>query len=196
MRSFLISGFLASGMAILGGVASAQDSTTQQPLGEEYCVYEKLTSTLDYEIIAEAYLFGDDDDADMLATLKKAADACAAEHGMSEDQKSAASEVGIYGATADYLAEELMMVGVSQDAVDGLFGVIEEMSDQDLDVLFEEDWRKNEAMSGRLKAAVIAHGIPGDADSVDLATQVVELSAFAMDAVIGYALAEAGDGAS
>ena len=115
MRSFLISGFLASGMAFLGGVASAQDSTTQQPLGEEYCVYEKLTSTLDYEIIAEAYLFGDDDDADMLATLKKAADACAAEHGMSEDQKSAASEVGIYGATADYLAEELMMVGVSQE---------------------------------------------------------------------------------
>ncbi|MDP3494020.1 MAG: hypothetical protein Q8R82_12975 [Hyphomonadaceae bacterium] len=191
MRTLVTAGLLAAGMIGFNGAANAQ-----QPLGEEYCVYEKLTSTLDYEFVAEAYLYGDHSDADMQAVLKKAADACTTEHGMSADQSSVASEIGIYGAIADYLAEDLLLEGVSQDAVDSLFAVIDEMSDDDLDLLFEDDWRSDTAMVGRLKAAVIAQGIPDDAYSVDTALEIVELSAFAMDAVMAYMIADGPDGAS
>jgi hypothetical protein len=115
---------------------------------------------------------------------------------MNEEQKSTASEVGIYGATADYLAEELLMVGVAEDVVNSLYGLVDELSDADLDVMFAEDWRKNAAVSGRVKAAVLSKGVPDDSVSVDNAMRIVELSAFAMDAVLGYMIAGVEEDAS
>lgn len=188
MRAFVMAGLFATSLIGFSGAASAQEPDPQ-PLTEEYCVYEKLVSSLDYEFVAEAYLADDPDDEDMIAALKKAADACASQHGMNEEQKSTASEVGIYGATADYLAEELLMVGVAEDVVNSLYGLVDELSDADLDVMFAEDWRKNAAVSGRVKAAVLSKGVPDDSVSMDNAMRIVELSAFAMDAVIGYAIA-------
>lgn len=190
MRAFVTAGLFATSLVGFGGAASAQEPDSQ-PLTEEYCVYEKLVASLDYEFVAEAYLADDPDDEDMIAALKEAADACASQHGMNEEQKSTASEVGIYGATADYLAEELLMVGVTENVVDSLYGLVDELSDADLDVMFAEDWRKNAAVSGRVKAAVLSKGVPDDSVSVDNAMRIVELSAFAMDAVIGYMIASA-----
>lgn len=190
MRAFVTAGLFATSLVGFSGAASAQEPDSQ-PLTEEYCVYEKLVASLDYEFVAEAYLADDPDDEDMIAALKEAADACASQHGMNEEQKSTASEVGIYGATADYLAEELLMVGVTEDVVDSLYGLVDELSDADLDVMFAEDWRKNAAVSGRVKAAVLSKGVPDDSVSVDNAMRIVELSAFAMDAVIGYMIASA-----
>lgn len=189
MRAFVTAGFLAAGLVGFSGAASAQEPDPQQPLTEEYCVYQKLVTSLDYEFVAEAYLADDPDDEDMIAALKEAADACTAQYGMNEEQRSTASEVGIYASTADYLAEELLLVGVDEDVVNSLYGLIDEVSDADLDVMFAEDWRKNAAVSGRLKAAVLAKGVPDDSVSVDNAMRIVELSAFAMDAVIGYMIA-------
>ena len=190
MRAFVTAGLFATSLVGFSGAASAQEPDSQ-PLTEEYCVYEKLVASLDYEFVAEAYLADDPDDEDMIAALKEAADACASQHGMNEEQKSTASEVGIYGATADYLAEELLMVGVAENVVDSLYGLVDELSDADLDVMFAEDWRKNAAVSGRVKAAVLSKGVPDDSVSVDNAMRIVELSAFAMDAVIGYMIASA-----
>lgn len=190
MRAFVTAGLFATSLVGFSGAASAQEPDSQ-PLTEEYCVYEKLVASLDYEFVAEAYLADDPDDEDMIAALKEAADACASQHGMNEEQKSTASEVGIYGATADYLAEELLMVGVTENVVDSLYGLVDELSDADLDVMFAEDWRKNAAVSGRVKAAVLSKGVPDDSVSVDNAMRIVELSAFAMDAVIGYMIASA-----
>lgn len=195
MRTFVTAGFVMAGLVAFSGGASAQQPDPQ-PLTEEYCVYEKLMASLDYEFVAEAYLANDPDDEDMIAVLKDAADGCAAQYGMNEEQKSTASEVGIYGATADYLAEELLMVGVAEDVVDSLYGLVDELSDADLDVMFAEDWWKNAAVSGRVKAAVLSKGVPDDSVSVDNAMRIVELSAFAMDAVIGYMIAGVEEDAS
>ena len=186
-------GLLAAGLIVFSGAAGAQQPDPQPPLGAEYCIYEQLAATFDYEVVAEAYLADAPDDEDMIAALKDAADTCAAQHGMNEEQKATASEVGIYGATADYLAEELLFAGVDEDVVDSLFGLVDEISDADLDIMFAADWRKNAAFVDRLKAAVLSKGVPDDSVSVENAMQVVELSAFAMDAVIGYMIASEED---
>ena len=189
MRTFVTAGFLAAGLIAFSGAASAQEPDPQPPMTEEYCVYGKLIANLDYEIVAEAYLTDDAEDQDMTAALKRAVDACAAEHGMNNGEKSAALEVGIYGSTADYLAEELLLVGVDEDVVDSLYGLVDEISDADLDVILESDWRQDAEVTGRLKAAVLSKGVPDNSGSVDNAIQIVELSTLAMDAVISYMIA-------
>lgn len=187
MRNWMVAGILAAGLFGLGGAASAQQAADPQDSGEEYCIYEKLTEEYDYEIVAEAYLAGDSQDADMLAVLDKAADACAGQFGMTEEQKSIATEIAIYGSTADYLSDELSFAGVSDDAIDGVFSVMDEMSDEDADLIYDnEKWRDDAAMTGRLRTALVAKGVPNKDDLIMMAFEMIELSAFTVDATIEY----------
>ena len=187
MRNWMVAGFAAVGLFGLGGAASAQQAADQQLAGGESCIYMKLTEGLDYEWVAEAYLMGDSQDQDMLDALDEAGDACAEEFDMTDEQRSIATEIGIYGSTADYLSDELSYAGVSDDAIDGVFDVVDDMSDEDLDMIYDKDnWREDAAMTGRLRTALVAKGVPNKDDLIMMAFEMIELSAFAVDATVGY----------
>lgn len=187
MRNWMVAGFAAAGLFGLGGAASAQQAAAPQDTGGEYCIYEKVTEGADYEWVAEAYLAGDSQDQDMLAVLDKAGDACAIEFGMTPEQISIATEIAIYGSTADYLSDELSFAGVSDDVIDSVFNVMEEMSDEDLDMIYDKDnWRDDAAMTGRLRTALVAKGVPNKDDLMMMAFEMIELSAFAVDAAVEY----------
>lgn len=204
MRAVMVAGALAMAACgfggVQGGVAHAQQPTQPhtQPQtssgldGEEYCVYRKLTDTMDYVVVAEGLLAGLDQDKAQ-AAVKAAGEACIKEYGMSQNEAAIASDIGIFGAAADYLIEGLTDEGVSDDVIDGVYAVIDEMSDEDLDLIFDGSWRDDPAMKARLRAAVIAKGIPDDDGLVQDASLLVEVSALGVSATLDYLMADMDD---
>lgn len=197
MRRFMIAGMLAMAAAGITGAAGAQQPThpthpAQDAVGEEYCVYAKLTDTLDYQVVAEAYLMGFEED-EAKALIKTAADSCIEEMSMSLNQAALASEVGIYGSVADYLADELVDLGVSEATITNLYDVVDDMSDADLDLLFEGGWRDDAPMKARMKAAAIAKGVPDKEDVLSSAYDMIEVSAHGMEAALAYLMADMAD---
>lgn len=191
MRGVMVAGVLA--ICGLGGTAQAQQPTQMpDPDGEEYCVYQKLTDSADYVVVAEALLAGLDQDKAQ-ALVKTAGDACVKQFDMSQNQAALAADVGIFGAASDYLVENLMDGGVNDDVIDAVYVVIDEMSDEDLDLIFDGGWRDDEAMKTRLRAAVIAKGIPDDGGLVQDACLLIEVSALGVDAALNYLMADMAD---
>jgi hypothetical protein len=193
MRAVMVAGALAMAACGPGGLLSsaahAQQPTQSGPDGAEYCVYLKLTDTSDYVVVAEGLLAGLDQDKAQ-AAVKAAGDACIKEYGMSQNEAAIASDVGIFGAAADYLIEGLADEGVSDDVIDGLYAVIDEMSDEDLDLIFDGSWRDDAAMKARLRAAVVAKGIPDEDRLVQDASLLIEVSTLGSDAVMNYLMVD------
>lgn len=187
MRRFVIAGSLAA-MTAFSGVAHAQEPVWMQ---DEYCIYRKLTDTLDYEAVAEAYLSGTERDENIRKLLTAAADVCDAEltEGMTDGQRQIAANIGIYGATADYLVEDLMFDGVTDDQIGGMFAVLEDMSEDEVGVLAKAEWRNDAAVVDRMKSALIAKGVPERDFTINTALQIIELAALALEASSLYAIA-------
>lgn len=195
MRRNILAAIAAMGVAAFGaGAAEAQvDADATDENAPMYCVYNALTVEFDYMRVAEAFLLADASQEEIdkgVALVAKAADACAATHKLTEDQKAAAADIGLYGSAADYLTDELEFDDVTEEAIDGIYAILGDMSDDDLDKLAEADWRDDAAFSGKLKAALVAKGIPEDDISIDISFQVIELASMAMDRVMSFMLGE------
>jgi len=188
MRGFMVAGALAMAACGLSGVAHAQ-LPADDLSGEEYCVYMKLTDTFDYAVVAEALLAGLDEEKAQ-ALVKTAGEACIKEFGMSQAQASLASDVGIFGSAADYLMDELMDDGITDATLDKIYEVVDEMSDDDLDLVFDGGWRDDAAMKGRLKSALIAKGFPDKTTTLDDASLLIEVSVLGLDAVTAYVMGD------
>ena len=64
---------------------------------------------------------------------------------------------------------------------------MDEMSDEDADLIYDnEKWRDDAAMTGRLRTALVAKGVPNKDDLIMMAFEMIELSAFTVDATIEY----------
>jgi hypothetical protein len=196
MRRLIFAGALVAGAAGLCGAASAQQPPAGDSLEEMYCVYESLILETDYELVAEAFLYDDAAEADKAAAKKLVDDTaatCAAGHDMTTGQMSAMSEIGILGSAADYLADELMFEGVSETAIDGVFDVFYELSEDDQDSIYVGTWRDNPAVQGRIKSALLTKGVPDTENSIQTAYQILELSTMAMDSVMMFMLDDTKD---
>lgn len=191
MLRLIAAGALVAGAAGFCSAASAQPSPAGDGLGEMYCVYESLTLETDYELVAEAFLYDDTAAADIAAAKKLVDDTvatCAAGHDLTAGQMSAMSEIGILGAAADYLADELMFEGVSETVIDGVFDVFDELSEDDQDSIYDGTWRDDAAVQGRIKSALLIKGVPDTEYSIETAYQILELSTMAMDSVMIFML--------
>jgi hypothetical protein len=187
----LIAAVAALGVAAFGvGAASAQNADPTNEDSPMYCVYTAVGG--DYDLVAESYLYDDLSAADAATAkdvLGKAANTCAQTHGLTESQKEAITDIGIYGSAADYLAEELMFEGVSDEAIDGVYDVLGDLSDDDLDtIIIDADWHDDAALIGRMKTALLAVGIPDDDYVMETAMQIIEVSALATDSVMVFVL--------
>lgn len=159
-----------------------------------YCVYNALAKTLDYELVAEAMLYGSSEDvAKATDLLAKTSRTCAATHGLSESQLPSLGDIGAYGATLDYLSEDLMFEDVSDEAIDGIYAVLDSLSDGELDKFYEDNWRSDAAFEAKLKAAVIAKGIPDEVFAIDTAFQIMMLAQLELDAEIDFMLESVGN---
>ena len=77
----------------------------------------------------------------------------------------------------DYLSEELMFSGVGDDAVDGVLNAYDSFTEEDVDALFNPDWRSDAVFLGEMKAKMLSAGIPDEADLMDIALMILEITA-------------------
>lgn len=173
MRSLIT--LVAAGLVMLAPAASAQEPQQERDPGL-WCVYEKLVGSLDYESVAEAYLYDGDTTGDPGGVLAKAANECGGLHKQTAGQREAAIEFGRLGATADYLIEDMMWEGLEEDEVEAIFGAMDSISDDDYDALFAAD-AIDPAAATRIKDALKAAGYPDDENFLGGALTVMGLVA-------------------
>lgn len=147
------------------------------------CVYEELVDN--YELVAEVFLYGDlteEEGAEADKAVEAAQTSCATKHGYTPGQREAAGELGILASALDYLSEELMFSGVSDAALGGVLDAYDNFTDDDVDALFDPDWRSDAAFLGKLKAQMLSAGIPDEADLIDIALTMLEIAALVEEA--------------
>lgn len=178
---------LACGLALAGGgMAHAQDTRDD---GMD-CVYNKLIDS--YDLVAEVLLYGDlpKEDTDKSAQAVEAAKtSCAATYAYTPDQREAAGDIGVMGSALDYLSEELMFSDVSEDALDGVLAGYATFTDADVDAIFNPDWRSDAAFYGKLKAMMLGAGIPDEPDAMDIAMQILEITAMVEETTFAFMMA-------
>ncbi len=186
MRTFFAG--LAAGLAWLAPAAHAQDQqqTAQDPA--LWCVYEALTASLDYEVVAEAYLFDGDLAGDPEGLLSSAGKACAQTHDLNEAEQLATMEYGRFGSIIDYLTEELMFEGVTEDQISVIFMATDSISDEDYESLYEDGWQATD-VGERVKAELLRAQFPDDPGHVETAMEIMGLIVLADEAELVYVLA-------
>jgi hypothetical protein len=175
---------VAAGAALLTfapGAASAQNADDGM-----LCVYDAV-SAAGYDAVAEAFLYGDEEE-EANAALDKAAQTCSDQFKFSEGEAAAARDLGIYGVAVDYLIDELYFMDVSDAAVDGMFGVFDALGDDDLDIFFDTAWRTNVDFMARLKAQLLKAGFPDSDEELGTAYDIFEISALADEAMFSFAV--------
>jgi len=177
---------LASGLA-LAGAAHAQDA------GDDGldCVYNALVDS--YELVAEAFLYGDLS-AEELAKSKQAVEAatalCDAKHSYGVDQAEVAAELGKMGSAIDYLSEELLFGDVSEAAINAALDAFHAFTDEEFDAFGDPDWRSDAVFYARLKAKMTTAGIPDETWAIDTALTIVEIAALMEEATYLFMLDE------
>jgi hypothetical protein len=173
LKSRLTAAALAAGFA-LAGAAHAQ---VQSDDGMA-CVYEELVD--DYELVAEVLIYGDlseEEGAKADKAVEAAKATCATKHNYTQGQRDAAGEIGVLASALDYLSEELMFSGVGDDAVDGVLDAYDSFTEEDVDALFNPDWRSDTVFLGEMEAKMLSAGIPDEADLMDIALTILEITA-------------------
>jgi hypothetical protein len=185
MRGLMAAALLA-GLALTGG-AHAQDAGDN---GMD-CVYNEIIDS--YELVAEAFLYGDlsaGEVAKAEQAIKDAIAVCDAKHSYELDQADAAAELGKMGAAIDYLSEELMFADVSEATISAVLDVYDAFTDEEFDTIIDPDWRSNTAFHAGLNARMIGIGIPDESWAIDTATTIVEIAALMEEATLMFLLDE------
>ena len=189
MNRWIAAGLTAAGLIGFSGAANAQPTPAADDAGGMYCVYDDLVADKDYEIVAEVLLYSDATPADV-ATANKAVEAavtaCAVKFKLKPGQKDAVSDIGIYGAASDYLSEELMLDGVDEKTVAGIFTAMDGLTDEDLARMLEDDWRKHAPFVAKLQAALIANGVPDQSFVLETAYDMIMVSTLALGSVSAF----------
>lgn len=172
--------------ALAGGLAlsSAGAAVAQNPQDDGMdCVYKAVAA--DYDLVAEVFLFDDMAEEQITAAtqaIEAAKKTCATQYKLTEGQLFTIGELGVYASSIDYLGEELMISGASEDAVDGVLDAYETFTDEDVDKFFETGWRSDAEFYAKMKAKILGAGIPDEDDAIDLALAIFELAVMVEEA--------------
>lgn len=154
-----------------------------------FCVYRTLTESGNAEDVAKVFLY-DDTPEELIGrsavVLDRTALDCATTYMLTRSKAASMSDMGLYGSAIDYLGAELKKAGASAKALKAMFGVYDELSEEEHDKFFESDWRSEVAFETKLRKALIAAGIPKKDEAIDLALTIFEVSAMADQAIFTF----------
>ena len=165
---------------VMALAAAAPAAAQPSPSDGAMCVHRQLDASKAYTLIGRTYLSDNEPDDDVATAKLYLADAvrvCADKAELSEGQIAAMADVGLFGATIDYLGDLLLAQGATRASVAGLAGILSAFSSQDVDRFYESDWRSDLAFMGRAKRELLARGVPDNDTAVELGFQVIELAA-------------------
>jgi len=172
----VVASMLAS--AFLSATASAQPPEAIQ--NGVTCVYERLTANRGFEVVAEVFL-RDDVPENLIpqaaSILDIATRGCAEKHGWSISRTASASDVGLYGATIDFLLGRIGQAGAAETSVGKFKASVAAMSSDDYAAFAEADWRSDMAFTQRLRGMAQEAGLPDTDEVMDMALEALELGA-------------------
>ncbi len=173
---------IASVAALLAAqVAAAQPPSVQaQASAPMYCVYKRVSDWDQDKVVARVFLSDETPEGDIgraALIVERAAKVCAETDGLVEGRLAAARDIGMYGVAMDLLAAQLIERKATQAAVDGVFEVYNGLALEERHRMFEDNWRSSLAFNQKLAGALAGKGLPEDDLSVELAFQILELSA-------------------
>ena len=177
---------VAAGAALLAlapGVASAQQDTSEDGA---LCVYEALMADTDYEVVAEAYLYGAaaEDTKEAEDLLDRIGQTCSDKYKLTEDELSAATDMGVYGGTVDYLSEELTLAGVDDAVIGKVFDLYDALSDDNVDQFLSADWRDDANFVAEMNKSLSGTGLPQS--EFEVAREMIAAQILSDDAMMNY----------
>lgn len=175
---------LAAALTGLLALASAGAAVAQQVADDGMdCVYKAVAA--DYDLVAEVFLFDDMPQEDITAAtqaIEAAKKTCATQYKLTEGQLMTIGELGVYASSIDYLGEELLFAGASEDAVNGVLDAYDTFTDDDVEKFYDTGWRSDAAFFAKMKAKVVGVGIPDEDEAVDLALAIFEIAVMVEEA--------------
>lgn len=173
-----IAAAMVASTALLSAQANAQPpEAIQNGVG---CVYEELTANRGFEIVAEVFLRDDVPEnriPQAASILDLATQGCAEKHGWSISRTASASDVGLYGATIDFLLGRIGQAGAAEASVEKFRAAVAAMSSADYAAFAEADWRSDLAFTHRLRGIALEAGLPDTDEVMDMALEALELGA-------------------
>ena len=180
---------LVAGAGLVAVTLAAPATAYAQPGGsgamstaewdEFSCIYTELMVLEDDEFydVVDAYIL-EATEGDLyeraLEALMPAVESCTDTHEWSADEQEIAMTMGIAGTVADALEGALLEAGVSEDDLDEMIALVDEMSDDDVYMFLAEDWRRDVEFLDRIGNDLIARGAPDDQDGVSQAIVLIE----------------------
>lgn len=159
------------------------------------CVHRQLGDSKAYTLIARTYLSDNEPDDDVATAklyLADAVKACAEKSELSEGQVAAMADIGLFGATIDYLGDQLAGKGASRASVSSLATILSPFNADDIDRFYEADWRSDLAFMGRARRELVSRGVPDNEATVELGFQIIEFAAKKAQSEYLFGVAEAG----
>ncbi|OYX49342.1 MAG: hypothetical protein B7Y90_08035 [Alphaproteobacteria bacterium 32-64-14] len=180
---------LVAGAGLVAATLAAPATAYAQPGGtgamdpdewdEFSCIYTELMVLEDDEFydVVDAYIL-EATEGDLyeraLEALMPAVESCTDTHEWSADEQEIAMTMGIAGTVADALEGELLAAGLSEDELDDMIALVDEMSDDDVYMFLAEDWRRDEEFLERMGDDLVARGAPDDDDGISQAIVLIE----------------------
>lgn len=186
MRGLLLAGLLAAGAGVAHAqpTADAKDDTTGL-----FCVYNTLAASEHAGLVADVFLYDTTPEEDVgkaALIVSDATRACGETFMLSLSKAASASDMGIYGVVVDRLTALLREQGAGKRAIDRLFAIYDELGEEDVDRLFDSEWRSDVEFSGKLKRSLVAGGVPEKDTAIDAAFDLFEVSAMANQAIFTF----------
>lgn len=142
------------------------DDLSDAQVDELYCVYDYLDAFADREALTEGYIAGDPNAVaykEQIAEVERAVADCNVDYEWTENRREAASILGLYGVMGDELDARLASHGLTLTQIKDVYGFIDAMPADDLNMFVDGRWVSNEGLLQRLKTGLAAKGVAGDA---------------------------------
>lgn len=177
-------------LALAPGAASAQQDDSDD---RALCVYDALMAGTDYEVVAQAYLNGGnaEETKDARGRLDKISQTCSDTYKLTQDELAASTDMGIYGATVDYLSEELTVAGVDDAVISKVFDLYDSMSKENADQFLDADWREDANFIGEMDKSLSATGLPQG--EYEVAREMLAAQIMSDDAMMNYLMVSLDD---
>lgn len=155
----------AAGLS-LAAPAMAQPGGMPEEVWEKLgCVYTGISALEDepFFAIINAHLdeaeSGVDYDLAMQAVMPIVSD-CADKHDLDDVETEIVVTMGVLGAVSDAIEGNYLEGGMTEEQLDTLVDILDEVSDEDFEALASGEWRNSEAIQKSVKAALRSKGVP------------------------------------
>ncbi len=156
---------------------------------EVSCVHDALVARGQTALAAESYLNVTTADGVRGAAdnaINAAASDCARKYGWDETLRGQALAIGVMGSTADFMASELKEAGVTDAAIEKVFGLVDGLSKRDRELLFDGAWSDDRAFMARMRSKLKAVGVSGDEDTIHKAVVILECSVIGSESASAF----------